>query len=139
MTKTRRNDEEFRIQSEFYSLIKYYSKTYPLLELTFAIPNGGKRSHFEGVKLKAEGVLAGIPDICIPIPNGDHGALFLEFKTPKGRLSDKQKTIIPLLREAYNKVEVVRSPKEALSVVAEYLDLNLPYFDIKSGAEYIIL
>lgn len=132
-TMTKRRDLEHYIQAEFISLMRYYTEDYPLLGLIYAIPNGGKRGKVEGMKLKTEGVLAGIPDTCLPIPNGTYGALYLEFKTEKGKLSDKQKEVIPLLEQAYNKVVVVRTAKDAIEEVGKYLELDLPYFDLKRG------
>lgn len=51
---------------------------------TFAIPNGGARSKGEAGKLKAEGVRAGVSDVCCAYPvAGKHG-LFLEMKSLEG-------------------------------------------------------
>jgi hypothetical protein len=57
----------------------------------FAIPNGGVRNIGTAVKLKKEGVLAGVPDLFLMIPmNGYHG-LWIEMKVKGGRVSDSQK------------------------------------------------
>ena len=57
----------------------------------FAIPNGGVRNIGTAVKLKKEGVLAGVPDLFLMIPkNGFHG-LWIEMKVKGGRISDSQK------------------------------------------------
>ena len=37
---------------------------YPMLKTMFAIPNGGKRGSATAAKLKAEGVKAGVCDVC---------------------------------------------------------------------------
>jgi hypothetical protein len=47
--------------------------------IIFAIPNGGKRSKSEAARLKLEGVLPGVPDLCIPA-----WRLWIEFKRQKG-------------------------------------------------------
>lgn len=60
----------------------------------FAIPNGGVRNIGTAVKLKKEGVLAGVPDLFLMIPmNGYHG-LWIEMKVKGGRVSDSQKEFI---------------------------------------------
>lgn len=54
--------------------------------LIFAVPNGGKRSIATGKKLKAEGVVAGIPDLFIP-----EWSLWVEMKRVRGgRVSPEQ-------------------------------------------------
>ena len=75
-------------------LVSWFRKTYPGV-LIFAIPNGGKRGKREAMKLKVEGVTAGIPDLCAP-----EFALFVEMKKPGGRLSKDQKLMIPRLESA---------------------------------------
>lgn len=56
----------------------------------FAIPNGGYRTKAEAAKLKAEGVSAGVPDLCIPVARGPYHALFIEMKAQGGKLSNAQ-------------------------------------------------
>ena len=75
----------------------------------FHIPNGGHRSMREGMRFKAIGVVAGIPDLFIPAR-----LLWLEVKTPTGRLSPAQVRIHSLLTAIGHRVAVVRSVDEAL-------------------------
>ena len=61
--------------------------------LIFAIPNGGKRSIGAAVKLKDEGVIAGVPDLMIP-----EWHCFVEMKRVKGgKISPSQESIISYL------------------------------------------
>ncbi len=90
----------------------------------FAIPNGGKRGAREAALMKAEGVLAGVPDLFLaqpqPIPQGSCG-LFLEFKSAAGKLSAAQQAMgLRLLANGYT-VVVVRSAEEAWHALTEYL------------------
>ena len=48
---------------------------YPELELLYHIPNGGGRDAKEGRHLKEQGVKAGVPDLCLPVPRGPYDAL----------------------------------------------------------------
>jgi hypothetical protein len=57
----------------------------PELAVMYAIPNGGLRSKAAAGKLKAEGVKAGVPDICLPLQTMRDGALYIELKAPAGR------------------------------------------------------
>lgn len=68
---------------------QYINFNYPMLRrFIFHVPNEGAKSAKEGAKLKAIGVIAGIPDyICV-------NPLFaLELKMPEGRMSTAQKEI----------------------------------------------
>jgi len=40
---------------------------YPVLKILYAVPNGGKRNFRVARKLKAEGVMAGVADLCLPV------------------------------------------------------------------------
>jgi hypothetical protein len=48
--------------------------------LYFAVPNGEFRNAETARKLKAEGVVAGVPDLMICEPRGAHHGLFVELK-----------------------------------------------------------
>ena len=68
----------------------------------WAVPNGGFRNMTVAKKLKAEGVKSGVPDITII-----HGGRYygIEVKkpktdTPRGRLSDSQKTMIGQIEDS---------------------------------------
>lgn len=57
----------------------------------FAVPNGGSRNLREAVNLKAQGVLAGVSDLILLLPNKK--VYFIELKNPngKGRQSPAQR------------------------------------------------
>lgn len=70
-------------QREFVS---WFRKTYRPVRI-FAIPNGGKRGKVEAMRLKVEGVSAGVPDLYIP-----EWRLWVEMKKESGgKLSPVQK------------------------------------------------
>lgn len=77
---------EHEEQSAFIKWFRLkYRKT-----MIFAIPNGGNRNIVTASKLKAEGVLAGVPDLFVP-----DWKLFIEMKRQKGgRVSDEQKAVM---------------------------------------------
>ena len=62
-------------QREFVS---WFRKTYPAIRI-LAIPNGSQRSRTTGARLKAEGVVAGVPDLLVPAWN-----LWIEMKRADG-------------------------------------------------------
>lgn len=93
------------------------------LRLMYHIPNGGYRDAREAAWMRKQGVKAGVPDICLPIPKKGYGALYIELKRADGgRLSEKQKEWIEALRAAGNRVEVCRGWIEAKKVIEEYMD-----------------
>lgn len=93
----------------------------PRLGLLFAVPNGGTRSAPEARKLKAEGVLAGVPDLCLPVPVGEQHGLFIELKTMKGRASASQKAMIARLNDQGYRAEVCQGHEAAIAVIQDYL------------------
>ena len=101
--------------------VNYFRLRYPK-GLIFAIPNGGQRNVIVAAKLKAEGVLAGVPDLCIPIAKKGCNGLYVELKNGKaGKVSDNQKTIMSKLQNEGYKCEVCRSFDEFKNVVDNYM------------------
>lgn len=65
--------------------VAWFRKNYPDHKI-FAIPNGGKRAKAEALRLKNEGVLAGVHDLFIPSLS-----LWIEMKeNAKKKPSEKQ-------------------------------------------------
>lgn len=56
----------------------------------FHIPNGGSRNKAEAANLKRQGVKAGAPDLCVPVPSGSKHGLFIEMKAGEGKPTDKR-------------------------------------------------
>ena len=94
------------------------------LGLLFAIPNGGKRHVVTGKKLKAEGVMSGVPDIFLGVPrNGKHG-LFIELKVGKNKPSKNQLWWIHSLRAEGYAVEVCYGFLETQTAIIDYLGIE---------------
>ena len=96
----------------------------PRLSLVFAIPNGGSRHRAEAVRLKAEGVKKGIPDLFFPIidaPRSRYG-LFLEVKRPNGRESKEQAAMRVTLRYAGYCSEIAYGYDEAVNIIEQYIN-----------------
>lgn len=83
-----------------------------------AIPNAARRSPALAAAMRAEGMMAGAPDlICV----GDGGKVgWLEVKAAKGRTSDAQDDMHDLLRRKGHHVAVVRSQDEAVAALREW-------------------
>ena len=88
----------------------------------FAIPNGGARSKATGGKLKAEGVLPGVPDLMLCVPVGGYHGLFIEMKgRRRGSTSLAQKDAHKALRGMGYVVVVPRGFDAAKAEILEYL------------------
>jgi len=114
--------QEVGIQKCFFQWLAYYPN---LRCVTFAIPNGAKRTPEEGAHQVALGLTAGIPDIFMGIPTSKYHGLFIEFKSSTGVLSEKQKTAIHNFNSKGYHCVICHSVTEAIDAVKEYLQGNL--------------
>jgi hypothetical protein len=99
--------------------VKWYKLQYPR-QVIFAIPNGGKRFYSTAMSLKAEGVLAGIPDLMIPTANAEYHGLFIEMKYGRNTTSKEQKQLIEYLRINGYKCEVIKTFEDFVMLVNTY-------------------
>lgn len=118
--KRKINSEEADIQSEFFSQVKLFFPRIPD-KLLFAVPNGGSRNKLEAINLKRQGVKPGVSDVILLIPKGGFASLCLEFKTKIGKQSDEQKEFQKQAENCGSKYVIVRSVKEAIEEMKEYL------------------
>lgn len=94
---------------------------YPELELMFHIPNGGSRNKLEAANLKRQGVKAGVPDICLPVPKGKYHGLYIELKYGKNKLSISQSIWLGKLTEQGYMAVCVYGWEKAVEVILNYL------------------
>jgi hypothetical protein len=87
-----------------------------------AIPNGGWRGMREGMKLKAEGVRPGIPDLCLPVARYGHHGLYMELKNAKGKVRPDQWTVMEELHDEGYCVRLCNDPDTALNLIESYLN-----------------
>lgn len=100
----------------------------------FAIPNGGSRRKLTGrvsleaLRMRREGVRAGVPDLMLAIPSGSWHGLYIEMKRRErsaSRVSPEQKDWLERLRRRGYRAEVCYGADEAISLIREYLGLSL--------------
>ena len=113
-------DVEHNIQVACVRWFRY--KHQSLSPLLFAIPNGGQRNVIVAAKLKAEGVLAGVSDLLLLVPNRDYHALCIEMKSGKGRQTENQKAWQKEVEKHGYKYAVCRSFDEFMKTINEYLN-----------------
>lgn len=114
------NDREHQLQ---VSCVKWFKQQYPKL-LIWATPNGGQRNVIVASKLKAEGVLAGVPDLQIPVPRNGFNGLFIELKIGKNKPTDNQKIVMGRLVANGYKCEVCYTLESFIEIVNRYLKSN---------------
>ena len=85
-------------------------------------PNGGLRSIKTAARLKAQGTMAGFPDLFLFIACGQWHGLMIEMKSPKGQLSPAQTMVLPRIENQGYKVVVCYSAQEAIDVILDYLE-----------------
>lgn len=91
-------------------------------------PNGGSRNKTEAGKLKAMGVLAGVPDLTIM---GRQKIIFIELKIGNGQISKEQKELHQKFDALGFKVYTVYgdNPYETLPQIKIILELEFPYIN----------
>lgn len=90
--------------------------------LLFAIPNGGLRNAVTSRRLKAEGVMAGVPDLFLAMPRAPYAGLWIELKSEKGRLSESQTEMLGLLNGQGYLAKVCRGFYAAIDCLKEYAE-----------------
>lgn len=99
--------------------VNWFRFQYPK-HIIFAIPNGGQRNVVVAAKLKAEGVLAGIPDLFIPVAKGKFHGLFIEMKAEGNKPTLSQREMINCLSSEGYACEVCWSIDDFMRVVNWY-------------------
>lgn len=99
----------------------YSSGAMPELKLLYHIPNGGKRDIATAKKLKAEGVKAGVPDICLPVARGKYHGLYIELKVGKNKTTENQDMWLEALNKNGYYTNVCYGWEEASKVITDYL------------------
>ncbi len=87
----------------------------------FAIPNASRRTFWEAMQAKKQGMKAGVLDLCFPVPMQGKGGLWIEMKKQSGGVvSAVQHYWIALLRENNFRVEVAEGAEKAIAIITDY-------------------
>jgi hypothetical protein len=107
---------------------------FPELQLLFAIPNGaklpwkedehGQRYSREALKMKAEGLKAGVPDMCLPVARGGWHGLFIELKVGRNKPSEAQLIWIYRLQLQGYRCCVAYGADQAIQILRDYLGIE---------------
>jgi len=113
--RARPRELERQHQVALIKWVKTVRDAYPVLRLLYAVPNGGLRNIKIARKLKAEGVMTGVADLCLPAARRGYHGLYLEMKSEMGVPTKEQKDFLRgVLEEGYCAV-IAQGFDEALS------------------------
>ena len=120
--RTRWNPTEAREQKAY---VKWFRLAYKD-ELLHSIPNHLIRSPAQAMNEYSLGMLAGIPDIFIPAPNGGYHGLYVEMKRKTGGVvSESQNSVITRLNDKGYRAIVAQGWQEAMEATQEYFSIPL--------------
>lgn len=118
--RSKPKNEEHRIQC---ACVQWFRAQYPKdALLLYAIPNGGRRDAITGKKLKDEGVVRGVADMNLDIPNIHYHGLRIEMKAGKtGSQSKEQKEFQARVEAKGYKYVICRSLDDFMREVSIYM------------------
>jgi hypothetical protein len=103
-------ESEAQIQAAFLAQM---AKLAPRV-MVLGIPNAGKRTRWEAMQRKREGMITGFPDVLLFF---DGGVMACEFKSGKGVLSKPQAAVLDRLVDLGIQVAVMRRAETAVEFV----------------------
>lgn len=110
---------EHKVQAGLMKVLTYAARPDVYV---FAIPNAGKRSFQTAAKFKAEGMKAGVADLCFLFPVNEPGGCvaFLEMKTIGGSLGVAQIGFRAIVGRLGIRWATAKTLDEALDVMREW-------------------
>jgi hypothetical protein len=123
--RRKRGQPEMKLQAECFRMAwNDFPVTRKLLfhvenELSMAGDNA-----IRGAIRRSEGIVKGVADLILLIPNRRHHGLMIEIKTPDGYQSGAQKEWEKLVTAVGYRYEVIRSVEDFRSLLLEYLAQN---------------
>lgn len=116
-----RRRSEATEQEALITWCRIFENRYPELKMIYHIPNGGSRNRLEAANLKRQGVKAGVPDLCLPVPKDGYHGLYIEMKYGKNKTTGNQEEWLESLRQYGYKTEVCYGADEARETIKQYI------------------
>jgi hypothetical protein len=101
----------------------YAKREISRIEFALSRPERRETRHkAEAGRLRAEGVKAGVPDLCLPVARGQYHGLYIELKRQRGgRTSDHQSEWLDALSAQGYKAALCYGWEQAAGTIIEYL------------------
>lgn len=116
-----RRRSEATEQEALITWCRIFENRYPELKMIYHIPNGGSRNRLEAANLKRQGVKAGVPDLCLPVPKDGYHGLYIEMKYGKNKPTDNQEEWMERLRQYGYRTVVCYGADEARETIKQYI------------------
>lgn len=116
----------FMVQQEHIdqsSVVTWFRFQYPQ-GLIYAIPNSATRSIKQTLWLRKEGLTAGVPDLCIPMPRGIYHGMYIEMKAGKNKTTDAQNEWLQKLADQGYYCVVCYGSEVADAQIKRYMSLH---------------
>jgi hypothetical protein len=115
--KKARDNKEHRMCKDIMEFVRLNERRYPCLRLLRHWPNEGRRNP----KLAREtGIISGVSDYVLPVPNGDHIGLWLEIKAPGKEPTEAQYEWLKDMSSMGHQAEWVDSVAAAQMIIETY-------------------
>lgn len=102
--------------------VRWFRLQYPnLAKLLFSVPNGGHRSATEARIMQAEGIISGVSDLILLIPNQYYSSLCIEMKFGKGKQTENQIEWQKVAENAGNKYVICNSVDTFIHEIENYM------------------
>ena len=121
------NPLESEEQAALFEWAQVMEGRLPELRLLYHVPNGGLRNKAVAARLTAQGVKAGVPDICLPVARKGYHGLYIELKRRKGsKTTPEQDWWIRGLAEAGNFCQICHGWESAVRAIEWYVGVARP-------------
>ena len=105
------------------ALVAWFRFQYPeFKDLLYIIANGENVGARRMARLKRLGLVPGMPDLMLAVTTNTAPGLYIEMKSPTGRLQDSQRNIHEQLRNQKYKVIVCYNWDDAKQEIKKYLN-----------------
>lgn len=111
-------NSEITEQIKLFNWARSVREFIPELKLLHHIPNEGKRTN--GALLKAAGMVAGVPDLSLPVARQGFNGLYIEMKFGNNKPTKDQVEFMAMLKDQGYKTAVAYSAEEARSLIRHY-------------------
>lgn len=119
------HSQQVALLSAVAQIIDVNPVIYHPLKWLHSIPNGGDRDRRTAANMKAEGVKAGVADLCLPCARKGYHGLYLEMKNASGVQSKAQKEFQLFVESEGYLYGLFHNWQDALRALLWYLDIDL--------------